>query len=738
MAVTYGFFNSVNGDRKYNADQISEYFEGIVSQGVFQSLDSGMAVSAGTGLTVNVAAGRAIVQNHWIKNDATLTLDISAASTTYARIDAVVLRFSSSNRNITIAVKTGTPAASPSAPSMTRSGGTYEMALAYVNVAANATSVTVTDKRSDTSVCGWAAVAQSIDGTYEAMIDDIKTGFDGVVYQSPGDAVRSCDTKLQNNIDDTTRWRIENDRYIGAEFYSDLLVGGFSSLVADNALAKYIIRNQELGSYGRLFVKAEYISDDELNTNPIIIQWKNSSGTVIDTSGVSKTLLLRGAILYAPQNATKFNVYYYFESGGIYTGEIKNFSVFLTNNSRHEYNYTKVFNRAEQMIQNLYGSLYSSKLVVFKDILKQYDAAEVTICNASVSGTQKTLHFQVDSISDDEANDYPIGVKQFDSNNTQIANDGFSKTNLLRGTTIQLLSNCDHYRIWSYFNSGSTYKGTITNLIVFATEDGVVKYNNAIEGKTYTCYKDGSGDYSSLVSAIQALTQIKNAKLIVGPGIWDVIDEFGSDYMSTVSSSKRGLYLKNGIHIIFSSNSKVTANYTGDNANVKTWFSLFNTGIGGFTLENCRAYGKNIRYLIHDERDQDTDAYLNRYLNCYMYFDNSENTEWTSKAVIGGGLGTNGYIDIDGCEFESVGGYAGIVSYHNSAATGRSELNVKNCYFHGNGSFRMGWYGTSTEKTIARVSGCSLGVALENNAETPSAPNENTEIIEWNNIVRNS
>ena len=202
MAVTYGFFNSMNGDRKYNADQISEYFEGIVSQGVFQSLNSGMAVSAGTGLTVNVAAGRAIVQNHWIKNDATLTLDISAASTTYARIDAVVLRFSSSNRNITIAVKTGTPAASPSAPSMTRSGGTYEMALAYVNVAANATSVTVTDKRSDTSVCGWAAVAQSIDGTYEAMIDDIKTGFDGVVYPSPGAAVRGCDQKLDGKIDE--------------------------------------------------------------------------------------------------------------------------------------------------------------------------------------------------------------------------------------------------------------------------------------------------------------------------------------------------------------------------------------------------------------------------------------------------------------------------------------------------------------------------------------------------------
>ena len=191
MAVTYGFFDSVGGDRKYNADTMSEFYTGICSQGVFQSVDNGLAVSAGTGLTVNVATGRAIIQGHWVKNDAVLTKTISAASATYARIDAVVIRFSKSNRNISIVVKDGTPAASPSAPAMTRTSDVYELCLAYVNVAANATSVTVTDKRSNTSVCGWAAVAQSIDGTYEAMIDDMKTGFDGVVYPTPGDAVRS-------------------------------------------------------------------------------------------------------------------------------------------------------------------------------------------------------------------------------------------------------------------------------------------------------------------------------------------------------------------------------------------------------------------------------------------------------------------------------------------------------------------------------------------------------------------
>ena len=202
MAVTSGFFDSRNGDRKYNTAQMSEYFRGIVSGGVFQHLDGGLQVTAGTGLSVNVAAGRAIVQNRWIQNSASLPLSISAASETYGRKDAVVLRLDSSARTVSIVVKTGTPAASPAAPSMTRSGGVYEMALAYVNIAAGATSVTVTDKRSDSAVCGWAAVAQAASGEVDQMLNDMKTGFDGVEYDSPVEMVQGCDQLLQNQIDE--------------------------------------------------------------------------------------------------------------------------------------------------------------------------------------------------------------------------------------------------------------------------------------------------------------------------------------------------------------------------------------------------------------------------------------------------------------------------------------------------------------------------------------------------------
>jgi lysophospholipase L1-like esterase len=199
MAITSGYFNSVNGDRKYNADQMSEYFEGIINEGVCQHIGGGLAVTAGTGLTVSVATGKAFIGQKWIKNDAALTLTITTAAD-QARIDAVVLRRNTTNRVCEIAVKTGTPSASPSAPAMTRTSTTYEMALAYVNVAAGATSVTVTDKRADTTVCGWATVAQATSGEVDQMLNDMKTGFDGVEYSSPAEMVQGEDQKIYNKV----------------------------------------------------------------------------------------------------------------------------------------------------------------------------------------------------------------------------------------------------------------------------------------------------------------------------------------------------------------------------------------------------------------------------------------------------------------------------------------------------------------------------------------------------------
>lgn len=170
MAVTYGFFDSVDGDRTYNADQISEYFLKLISNGVFATPADAMQVRAGEGMNVYVTAGWGFINCKWIKNTSNYNLTLSASDLILKRIDRVVMRLDPTNRNIVLDIKQGTAAASPEAPELTRvDGGTWELSLAQIYVDANTSAITqadITDERPDAEVCGYiAGLIQQIDAS---------------------------------------------------------------------------------------------------------------------------------------------------------------------------------------------------------------------------------------------------------------------------------------------------------------------------------------------------------------------------------------------------------------------------------------------------------------------------------------------------------------------------------------------------------------------------------------------
>lgn len=108
-----------------------------------------LVVSAGTGLAVDVALGQAMVRGHFYVSTATESLSLTTADATNPRLDLVVLRLDPVANSIVLAVKDGTPASSPVAPSLVQTdGGVYEMALATVLVPATAgVPSTITDLR---------------------------------------------------------------------------------------------------------------------------------------------------------------------------------------------------------------------------------------------------------------------------------------------------------------------------------------------------------------------------------------------------------------------------------------------------------------------------------------------------------------------------------------------------------------------------------------------------------------
>lgn len=160
MAFKSGFFNAVDGDRMYNADDLSLFYYGLISNGVLASPASSLAVSAGTGMKVNVAAGRAMVNCKYFVNTENYELIVQAADDTNPRIDRVILRLDMTNRDISILIRTGTPAASPVAPELERSRIVYELSLAAIMVAAEAAAITqsmIVDEREDADACGFCA-----------------------------------------------------------------------------------------------------------------------------------------------------------------------------------------------------------------------------------------------------------------------------------------------------------------------------------------------------------------------------------------------------------------------------------------------------------------------------------------------------------------------------------------------------------------------------------------------------
>ena len=246
------------------------------------------------------------------------------------------------------------------------------------------------------------------------------------------------------------------------------------------------------------------------------------------------------------------------------------------------------------------------------------------------------------------------------------------------------------------------------------------------EGKTYETLKAG----------IEEATKYNNSIVYVNEGTYDLYEEFGGDdFFSTYSaSSPLGLTLKNNVHVIFSPNSKVTFNYEGTNKFVNSLFSPFNSGEGGFIIENLTLEAKNCRYCIHDERGSSTDLYTNKYINCNLKLDNSDNQNWSGTQTIGGGLGHNGLIEIQNCII-----YGGI-SYHNnnssSDTTAKSKIIINNIYSK-SGTIRMSHCGVSTKLTECIISNNSLPSDILLTYERPGTDLiANMEVYQFNNEIR--
>lgn len=174
----YSFFNSTNGDRKYNAKSLTEFFIPFFTNGIF---NNGLKVIQSSGMKIKISAGKAFINGHIYENTDDLEKTISISDGEQSRIDNVVIRLDELNRTMQCEIVEGDYATNPVAPVLTRNTNVYDIRIAKINVSAGVAEITtsmIEDCRFNSIDCGNVVGAvQQIDTTdvfnqYKAMFNN--------------------------------------------------------------------------------------------------------------------------------------------------------------------------------------------------------------------------------------------------------------------------------------------------------------------------------------------------------------------------------------------------------------------------------------------------------------------------------------------------------------------------------------------------------------------------------------
>lgn len=159
LHVTSGFYNAEydsvahDYDRKYDAEQFSAIFNGLIADGVYQHYGSGMEVKPSTsqsgGISVTVGTGRAWLNSTWTYIDALETINLTPANSTLSRYTGVVLKVDKNNRKNSIVTFDGAYSNSPQKTDVTNQlvnpSGIYYYLLAYIYVGAGISTITASN-----------------------------------------------------------------------------------------------------------------------------------------------------------------------------------------------------------------------------------------------------------------------------------------------------------------------------------------------------------------------------------------------------------------------------------------------------------------------------------------------------------------------------------------------------------------------------------------------------------------
>lgn len=143
MTISYGFYNSLNHDRVYDADTVGSIFDGVIEDGVYSQIGKHFKVSVKSGMDITVGSGRAWAWHTWLYNDQNYQMHIDAASGALDRWDYVCIKIDKSPgvRASSIVVVKGTPSSTPTDPVPKNTNLVHYLKLAKIVISKGTTTL---------------------------------------------------------------------------------------------------------------------------------------------------------------------------------------------------------------------------------------------------------------------------------------------------------------------------------------------------------------------------------------------------------------------------------------------------------------------------------------------------------------------------------------------------------------------------------------------------------------------
>lgn len=283
MSFTFGFYNSIEHDRLYDAIQVSKIFDGIILDGVYETIGDAFIVQASTEANlVTVGPGRAWFNHTWNDNNGYLDVELDPPETVLARIDAIVIDVDervTSRKNDILVVK-GTPSGTPAKPTLTNVAEHHQYPLAYVtrDAATNVITQAKIENAVGTSACPFVTgVLDGIDtdllllewkaawGEFLEACQDNIDEWEDAAKADVATFVAAFKTQLNEFVTQTATWQTAQKQSF-EQFYNEFKQGSIIYMKEYTDWVESLKDILEEDAVGNLLLKIQEIQD-EVNTN---------------------------------------------------------------------------------------------------------------------------------------------------------------------------------------------------------------------------------------------------------------------------------------------------------------------------------------------------------------------------------------------------------------------------------------------------------------------------------------